>query len=120
MQSTEKEPTEKTEKATETKMNNAIFHNTDEDIIKMEHNLKNVQEIELKQLIGDRKKIKNEYIYYNLFQHMGEKDSVTDTSKLDYNKYGKRGFRLTKVTDIFSDNILLACLVPEPLIKKSK
>ena len=36
---------------------------------------------------------------------------------MDYNKYGVKDFKLKQVSSIFSDNTLLACLVPSPLIK---
>ena len=80
---------------------------------KMEHNTQNVQEIPLEQLIGRRKKVKNEYIYYNILYQLIK----TNTAKLDYNKYGVKDFKLKQVSSIFSDNILLACFVPSPLIK---
>ena len=57
-------------------------------MLKMEHNTQNVQEIPLEQLIGGRKKVKSEYMYYNILYQPFK----TNTAKLDYNKYGVKGF----------------------------
>ena len=51
-------------------------------MLKMEHNTQNVQEIPLEQLIGRRKKVKNEYIYYNILYQLIKTNTAPNAGRL--------------------------------------
>lgn len=82
-----------------------------EDIrdIPLQHNNDNKIEIPLKNLLGrDVKKYNPENLYTKILLNICN----NDTSEINYNKYGVKGYKMEPISEIFSDNIIIAGLVP--------
>ncbi len=86
------------------------------NITKLQHNNVNCVEEPLLKFVDNRKNLKEDSIYVNILKQI----IITDTSILNWNKYGQQGFKLNQIGDIFSDNILLAGLTPVQLITRDK
>ena len=89
------------------------------DIKTMEfvHNKDTQYETSLINLMGaERKQYNNETIYSKLLYNL----CTNDTSNIDYNKYGKKGHTLKEISETYSDNIILAGIVPIQEITKQE
>jgi len=73
------------------------------------HNSENEQEFLLKNLLGaDKENNKKETIYNKLINNI----CINDTANINFNKYSETKFKLLPISDIYSDNILLGCVIP--------
>ena len=65
---------------------------------------------------AERKQYNNETIYSKLLYNL----CTNDTSNIYYNKYGKKGHTLKDISETYSDNIILAGIVPIQEITKQE
>ena len=89
------------------------------DIKTMEflHNKVTQYETSLINLMGaERKQYNNETIYSKSLYNL----CTNDTPNIDYNKYGKKGHILKEISETYSDNIILAGIVPIQEITKQE
>ena len=77
--------------------------------IELTHNNENKTEAQIKNILGaDRKKYSKERLYNKNLQNI----CTNNTAYANYNKYGTKGFKLSPISTIYSDNIIVAGLIP--------
>ena len=85
--------------------------------ILLTHNNETRKEAQIKKILGmDKKKISNESLYNKILFNICDNNSPYT----NFNKYGSKGFKLTPISTIFSDNIIIAGLVPIQEIPKKQ
>ena len=83
--------------------------------IQLMHNNKTKKEAKIEKIIGaNRKKYSVESLYSKMLFNICN----NNTAYINYNKYGTKGFKLSHISTIFSDNIILAGLIPIQEIPK--
>ena len=75
----------------------------------------NKQTIKQYELVGSKREVKIESLYKYILLNA----SNSDTAKADFNKDGKKGFKLKEVSLIICDNILLYCVIPIQYTKRT-
>ena len=82
------------------------------------HNNETKKEAQIKKILGmDKKKFNKESLYNKILFNICN----NNTAYTNFNKYGIKGFKLTPISTIFSDNIIIAGLVPiQELPKKQE
>ena len=107
------------------------LENMDVRTLEFTHNKANLAETTLKQLMGVDKKAntaqdeledekkrdyKKESVYAKLLYNL----CSNDTSNINFNKYGNKGHKLFPISDLYSDNIILGCVIPVQELPTSK
>ena len=83
--------------------------------IQLTHNNKTKKEAKIEKILGaNRKKYSVESLYSKMLFNICN----NNTAYINYNKYGTKGFKLSPISTIFSDNIIMAGLIPIQEIPK--
>ena len=87
---------------------------TNPDLQTLSH-FSNIEDIQLRTILNNVPK-SNIVNPDNIYKSLLLNTSLYDSSKINVNKYGKLGYKLTPISEPFCDNILIAALVPAELI----